>query len=180
MYRDCRHICAAASFRAGTRDVLASNSPSDAFKFVQEVFWRILKRLARTSSFALARLSARSLRWPRPLMATNGVATVIIERSMARPKSSRSIEGVKELRETGYLHNHARMWFASIWVFTLDYLGSQALTFSSSSADGDPAANTLGWRWAAGCIPRAKSISQRRRIYAWCRAGPYILRSTAD
>jgi len=24
-----------------------------------------------------------------------------------------------ELVETGYLHNHARMWFASIWIFTL-------------------------------------------------------------
>jgi len=24
-----------------------------------------------------------------------------------------------ELIETGYLHNHARMWFASIWIFTL-------------------------------------------------------------
>ncbi len=24
-----------------------------------------------------------------------------------------------ELADTGYLHNHARMWFASIWIFTL-------------------------------------------------------------
>ena len=26
---------------------------------------------------------------------------------------------MQELVETGYLHNHARMWFASIWIFTL-------------------------------------------------------------
>jgi deoxyribodipyrimidine photolyase len=26
---------------------------------------------------------------------------------------------VGELRDIGYLHNHARLWFASIWVFTL-------------------------------------------------------------
>ena len=24
-----------------------------------------------------------------------------------------------ELKETGYLHNHARMWFTSFWIFTL-------------------------------------------------------------
>ena len=29
-------------------------------------------------------------------------------------------EWAEELRETGYLHNHARMWFASIWIFTLN------------------------------------------------------------
>ena len=26
----------------------------------------------------------------------------------------------QELIETGYLHNHARMWYASIWIFTLN------------------------------------------------------------
>ena len=27
---------------------------------------------------------------------------------------------VKELKENNYLHNHTRMWFASIWIFTLN------------------------------------------------------------
>ena len=57
----------------------------------------------------------------------------------------------KELRETNYLHNHARMWFASIWVFTLDLpweLGAEF--FLKYLNDGDSASNTLGWRWVAG------------------------------
>ena len=29
-------------------------------------------------------------------------------------------EWVNELKENNYLHNHTRMWFASIWVFTLE------------------------------------------------------------
>ena len=29
-------------------------------------------------------------------------------------------EWVNELKENNYLHNHARMWFASIWIFTLE------------------------------------------------------------
>ena len=58
---------------------------------------------------------------------------------------------VKELKETNYLHNHARMWFASIWIFTLDLpweLGAEF--FLKHLYDGDSASNTLGWRWVAG------------------------------
>ena len=58
---------------------------------------------------------------------------------------------VRELREHGYLHNHARMWFASIWIFTLRLpwqLGADL--FYRQLYDGDPASNTLSWRWVAG------------------------------
>ncbi len=57
----------------------------------------------------------------------------------------------RELRATGYLHNHARMWFASIWIFTLGLpweLGADF--FLRHLIDGDPASNTLSWRWVAG------------------------------
>ena len=56
-----------------------------------------------------------------------------------------------ELKEKNYLHNHARMWFASIWIFTLSLpwqLGAEF--FMKHLYDGDAAANTLGWRWVAG------------------------------
>jgi deoxyribodipyrimidine photo-lyase len=55
------------------------------------------------------------------------------------------------LAETGYLHNHARMWFASIWIFTLRLpwtLGADF--FLRHLLDGDPASNTLSWRWVGG------------------------------
>ena len=58
---------------------------------------------------------------------------------------------VAELRQHHYLHNHARMWFASIWIFTLRLpwtLGADL--FLRELYDGDPASNTLGWRWVAG------------------------------
>ncbi|MEM5474633.1 FAD-binding domain-containing protein [Hoeflea sp. AS60] len=65
---------------------------------------------------------------------------------------------VKELLETGYLHNHARMWFASIWIFTLELpwrLGADF--FLRNLIDGDPASNTLSWRWIAGLHTRGKT-----------------------
>ena len=62
-----------------------------------------------------------------------------------------------ELVETGYLHNHARMWFASIWIFTLKLpwrVGADF--FLRHLLDGDPASNTLSWRWVAGLHTRGK------------------------
>ena len=67
-------------------------------------------------------------------------------------------EWVNELKENNYLHNHARMWFASIWVFTLELpwqLGAEF--FMKHLYDGDAAANTLGWRWVAGIQTQGKN-----------------------
>ena len=67
-------------------------------------------------------------------------------------------EWVNELKENNYLHNHARMWFASIWVFTLKLpwqLGAEF--FMKHLYDGDAAANTLGWRWVSGIQTQGKN-----------------------
>ena len=67
-------------------------------------------------------------------------------------------EWINELKENNYLHNHARMWFASIWVFTLELpwqLGAEF--FMKNLYDGDAAANTLGWRWVAGIQTQGKN-----------------------
>ena len=64
---------------------------------------------------------------------------------------------VKELKENNYLHNHTRMWFASIWIFTLELpwqLGAEF--FMQHLYDGDSASNTLGWRWVAGVQTQGK------------------------
>jgi deoxyribodipyrimidine photo-lyase len=65
---------------------------------------------------------------------------------------------VIELKENNYLHNHTRMWFASIWIFTLELpwqLGAEF--FMKHLYDGDAAVNTLGWRWVAGIQTQGKN-----------------------
>ena len=65
---------------------------------------------------------------------------------------------VEELKNYNYLHNHTRMWFASIWIFTLGLpwqLGADF--FMRYLYDGDCASNTLGWRWVAGIQTKGKN-----------------------
>ena len=67
-------------------------------------------------------------------------------------------EWVDELKKFNYLHNHTRMWFASIWIFTLNLpwqLGAEF--FMKHLFDGDAASNTLGWRWVAGIQTQGKN-----------------------
>ena len=67
---------------------------------------------------------------------------------------------VNELKNHNYLHNHARMWFASIWIFTLGLpwqLGAEF--FMKYLFDGDSASNTLGWRWVAGIQTKGKNYA---------------------
>ena len=65
---------------------------------------------------------------------------------------------VDELKKQNYLHNHVRMWFASIWIFTLKLpwqLGAEF--FMKYLCDGDSASNTLGWKWVAGIQTKGKN-----------------------
>ena len=80
---------------------------------------------------------------------------------------------VSELLSNGYLHNHTRMWFASIWIFTLKLpwtLGCDL--FMQHLIDADEASNVLSWRWVAGLhtskkpyVARANNISKYTSKY---------------
>jgi len=57
---------------------------------------------------------------------------------------------VHELLNTGYMHNHARMWFASYVVHHLKIDWREAADwFESKLLDGDLASNHLSWQWVA-------------------------------
>ena len=72
---------------------------------------------------------------------------------------------MSNLKEDGYLLNHVRMWFASIWIFTFNLpwqLGANF--FMENLLDGDPASNTLSWRWVAGLQTKVNTIWQEKII----------------
>ncbi len=134
-----------------------------AEKFVQEVFWR---------SYFKGHLEARPALWTGyQRLAAEGRATLAVNSGL-RLAYERAVEGrtgidgfddwARELTETNWLHNHTRMWFASIWIFTLKLpwaLGADH--FMRHLIDGDPASNTLSWRWVAGLHTRGKPYAAR-------------------
>ena len=142
------------------KKTLSINSFTKTEKFIQEIYWRtywkgwlehrpdvyedyitkrneLLKNLSNTSKYQKA---------------INGETHLTFFN-----------DWIKKLKEDGYLHNHVRMWFASIWIFTLDLpwqLGANF--FMEKLLDGDPASNTLSWRWVAGIQTKGKHYLARK------------------
>ena len=122
-------------------------------KFVQEVFWR---------TYWKGWLEMRPQVWDDYNQDLNNLQNELNssnykEAIAGKTKIPCFNDWVLELKEFGYLHNHARMWFASIWIFTLGLpwqLGADF--FLKHLLDGDPASNTLGWRWVAGLHTKGK------------------------
>ena len=123
-------------------------------KFIQEVLWR---------TYWKGWLELRPNVWTDYLIELNKIR----EDFKNNQNYINAIEGktniecfnvwVNELKEKNYLHNHTRMWFASIWIFTLELpwqLGAEF--FMQHLYDGDAASNTLGWRWVAGIQTQGK------------------------
>jgi deoxyribodipyrimidine photo-lyase len=86
-----------------------------------------------------------------------------------------------ELVEHGYLHNHTRMWFASIWIFTLRLPWELGADFMYRNLlDGDPASNTLSWRWVAGLHTKGKTYMARADNIETYTQGRFRPRGLAD
>ena len=60
--------------------------------------------------------------------------------------------GMRQLLETGWMHNRVRMIVASFLVKDLHLEWQQgAAWFEQNLSDFDPASNAHGWQWTAGC-----------------------------
>jgi deoxyribodipyrimidine photo-lyase len=139
--------------------VLAKHTPVTAEKFIQEVFWR---------TYFKGHLETRPSLWNnyratlQNLKMTGGLATTYNGAVLANTGIDCFDAWVRELVEYGYLHNHARMWFASIWIFTLRLPWQLGADFMYRHLlDGDPASNTLSWRWVAGLHTKGKTYLAR-------------------
>ena len=128
-------------------------------KFIQEIFWRVYWK---------GWLELRPKVWTDFVEDTKNIENT--------NKYEKAINGetnidcfndwVKELKENNYLHNHTRMWFASIWIFTLKLPWQKGAEFFLRELyDGDAASNTLSWRWVAGIQTKGKNyIAQNWNI----------------
>ena len=129
------------------KTILSSFSFNKVEKLIQEVCWR---------TYWKGYLENRSQIWTNYL--TDLIDLRYIKASQEYENASKGETEIEcfnrwlnELVENGYLHNHTRMWFSSIWIHTLKLpwqLGAEL--FMKFLLDADPASNTLSWRWVAG------------------------------
>ena len=136
------------------RESLKKHSYLTSEKFIQEILWRMYWR---------GWLELRPQVWKNYLKNLKKLKDEFKDnrKYIQVTEGNSNIEcfndWVKELKESNYLHNHARMWFASIWIFTFNLpweLG--AAFFMKYLYDGDTASNTLSWRWVAGIQTKGK------------------------
>ena len=145
------------------RKVLSAHSLNEAGKFIDEIFWR---------TYFKGWLESRPHIWVQYCADVHHLTHELQTQSGLRDRWAAACLGetgidcfdawAKELAETGYLHNHARMWFASIWVYTLQLpwqLGADF--FLRHLLDGDASSNTLSWRWVVGLHSVGKTYLAR-------------------
>ncbi|MDJ0911072.1 MAG: FAD-binding domain-containing protein [Woeseiaceae bacterium] len=150
--------------------VLARHSATAVSRYVEEVFWR---------AYYKGWLEQRPTVWSTYRADVGRLLTRLDADKMLLERYETAVAGrtgidcfdvwARELVDTGYLHNHTRMWFASIWVFTLELpwqLGADF--FYRHLVDGDPASNTLSWRWVCGLHTRGKTYLARASNISKC------------
>jgi deoxyribodipyrimidine photo-lyase len=154
--------------------VTAAHGPA-ADKFVQEIFWRTYFKghleqhpeLWRDYKFGLSDAQ-------ESLAGNKGMARLYAEAIGGTTGLACLDSWARELTQTGWLHNHVRMWFASIWIFSLGLpwqLGADF--FAHHLLDHDPASNTLSWRWVAGLHTRGKPYVARAENIARYTGGRF-------
>ena len=122
-------------------------------KYIQEIFWRVYWK---------GWLELRPKVWTDFLEDLKNIKDdeKILEAINGKTEIACFNDWVKELKEFNYLHNHTRMWFASIWIFTLKLPWQKgAEFFLKYLLDGDAASNTLSWRWVGGLQTKGKNYS---------------------
>ena len=119
-------------------------------KFIQEIFWRVYWK---------GWLELRPKVWTD---FTEDLKNIKDDQRLQQAVNGKTQiacfnDWVNELKEFNYLHNHTRMWFASIWIFTLNLPWQKGAEFFMKHLfDGDAASNTLSWRWVAGLQTKGK------------------------
>ena len=142
------------------KKVIEYSGTKKAEKYIQEIFWRTYWKgwLEHKSDVYLDYINDKN-----KLFEEFKNKKYYLNAINANTNLSFFNDWIKDLKENGYLHNHIRMWFASIWIFTLKLpwqLGADF--FMQNLLDGDPASNTLSWRWSAGIQTKGKNYLARK------------------
>ena len=138
-------------------------NPTQIEKFIQELAWRdywqqiwIAKGDAINQDLKIEQIPVANMAIPKALVNSNTGITAIDR-------------AINEFYDTGYLHNHLRMYIASIacnmgrshWRVPAKWMYYHLL-------DADWASNALSWQWVAGTNANKKYIVNQDNINKYC------------
>jgi len=149
---------------ADVRDAaFAHGEPAQLFKFVQELAWR--DYYTRVYAILGDRLWDDLEPYKTGYPAAEYDDELPEDIALARTGLACMDGFAAELRDTGYLHNHARMWFASYVVhFRRVRWQAGAAFFLAHLLDGDPASNNLSWQWVGSTFAHKAYIFNRANL----------------
>ncbi len=134
-------------------------APLQIERFLQELAWReYWQRVWQhfdTSIFT-------DIKQPQPNVQHRQVPTAVID---ALTGLNAIDAGIKQLYDTGYMHNHVRMYTASLacniggahWLQPANWMYYHLL-------DGDLASNALSWQWVAGSFSSKKYYFDQQNV----------------
>ena len=130
--------------------------------FVKELCWRdYFQRVAQVKNLDVA------IKQEQTPIANNEISSLIVN-------AATGIEGIdnaiKQLYQTGYMHNHCRMYTASLacniakshWYHPAQWMYYHLL-------DGDWASNACSWQWVAGANSSKKYYTNQENINKYTR-----------
>ena len=138
-------------------------NPLKIEKFIQELAWRDYWQQIWVSKGDLINSDLKHSQFP---VSNSSIPKVIIDAKTGISAIDRSILG---LYETGYMHNHLRMYVASIvcniaqshWMVPAKWMYYYLL-------DADWASNCLSWQWVAGSNSKKKYFANQENINKYC------------
>ncbi|MDM7923078.1 MAG: FAD-binding domain-containing protein [Pyrinomonadaceae bacterium] len=137
--------------------------PKNIEKFIQELAWReYYQRVWQAKGDEIT----RDLRFRQQHVENDSMPIEIINANTGIEAVDRGIEA---LYETGYMHNHLRMYTASLacnigrshWKIPARWMYYHLL-------DGDWASNAISWQWVAGSASSKKYYANQENINRYC------------
>jgi deoxyribodipyrimidine photo-lyase len=147
---------------AEVRDTAVARSGAAAEKFVSELGWRDYWRQIQA---AIGECIKEAIEPPAATPRLPPSATMPADVLAAATGMACIDAFVRQLHDTGWLHNHERMWLAS-WLVHVRGISWQAGAdwFLSHLIDGDPASNHLSWQWVAGTFSAKPYLFNRENL----------------
>ena len=137
--------------------------PRKIEKFIQELAWR---EFYQRTWQVKQEMMDRDLRHPQEGVANSQIAASIVNATTGIEAVDSAIDG---FYETGYIHNHIRMYIAAIACNVgRSHWHTPARWMYYHLIDGDWASNAISWQWVAGTASNKKYYANQENINRYC------------